>query len=284
MKKLMLAILLGIFLLISIQTIPAPLLSNYAPRNNFGTGSGVTYANITFQNITDNLWTNDKPNYYNSQTLDIMLNLYTLTSSLINKVGNWSADKSNYYDIIQVNLINTSMKNYVLYVNSTNGIGGIGSSTPVITEWYNTSRTNYSTNSATAFTTIADLNTTKVLIANNNYTFDCKIRFTSNTTTTGLVINMLTTGGQKDIVYTADIPVAADGVSGNFQGFGTFSNDSVIGTGVGVVNTPYVARISGNIWVGATDLAVVPTYRAEIVRMVVNVTYGSNCRWTLLNG
>ncbi len=39
----------------------------------------------------------------------------------------WIADKGDYYTSAQVDDINTSMKNYVLYVNSTNGVGGAGS-------------------------------------------------------------------------------------------------------------------------------------------------------------
>ncbi len=42
-------------------------------------------------------------------------------------IGNWTADKTNYYTKTEVNAINTSMKNYVDWVNSTNGVGGEGS-------------------------------------------------------------------------------------------------------------------------------------------------------------
>jgi hypothetical protein len=56
-----------------------------------------------------------------------IVNWITLTfiklADIVGLVGNWSADKVNYYNTTQVNDINTSMKNYVDYINSTNGVG-----------------------------------------------------------------------------------------------------------------------------------------------------------------
>lgn len=43
--------------------------------------------------------------------------------SSISNLGNWTADKVNYYTKTEVNSINTSMKNYVDWVNTTNPAG-----------------------------------------------------------------------------------------------------------------------------------------------------------------
>jgi hypothetical protein len=56
----------------------------------------------------------------NNNSITNTLNLYVLISTLVDRVGNWTLDKINYYTKTEVNAINTSMKNYVDYINSTN--------------------------------------------------------------------------------------------------------------------------------------------------------------------
>jgi len=77
---------------------------------------------------TFNQTTNNSINNYinsNNQSVTNTFNLYVLISTLVDRVGNWSLDKINYYTKTEVNDINTSMRNYVIWVNSTNTGGGI---------------------------------------------------------------------------------------------------------------------------------------------------------------
>ncbi|MGY4884799.1 MAG: hypothetical protein ACP5NZ_04445, partial [Nanobdellota archaeon] len=59
----------------------------------------------------------------NNSIVNWVTSTFASLANLVNLVGNWSADKSKYYNTTQVNEINTSVNNYILYVNSTNGAG-----------------------------------------------------------------------------------------------------------------------------------------------------------------
>lgn len=110
-------------------TIQNQSLINYILYVNSTNGAGAgtvyndTWINSTIDSkISDNNvsvinWANDV-----FATI-IALSDYIKTSDIINLVGNWSADKINYYTSTQVDDVNTSMKNYVDWVNSTNGAG-----------------------------------------------------------------------------------------------------------------------------------------------------------------
>jgi hypothetical protein len=157
----------------------------------------------------------------------------------------------------------------------------------LIKEWMNTSRTSLMSTSATANTLISDLNTSFVLTAYNNYSYDCKIIFMSNTTGTGMSLGMNFSGGTPDFLsYLVTIPLT-DGTAsgtGGHVGTGTTNADMITSPSVETVNTNYTAQISGLVGVGAASVSATPIFRAEVVRMQVSVQPRSYCRWTLLNG
>jgi hypothetical protein len=71
--------------------------------------------NTSMKNYVDAQNTS-QTNYINSNNQSIVntLNLYVLISTLIDRVGNWSADKVNYYTKTDINNFNES------YLNTTN--------------------------------------------------------------------------------------------------------------------------------------------------------------------
>lgn len=121
------------------------------------------------------------------------------------------------------------------------------------------------TATGTTLASIPNLNYT--LTANATYQFDCYIIFQTTTTTTGGAFGMLTPSAPTFIAYTVEIPVAADGTSGQFQGWGTSSGDKVTGTGVQAVNTNYVAHIYG---------VVIPSQGGDLVAQAASEFAGNN--------
>ena len=114
--------------------------------DNSGSGSG-NYSDTWINSTIDN-----KISINNNSIVNWINNIFVSISTLVNRVGNWSADKGNYYNTTQVNSINASMKNYVDYVNSTNGAGSGSYSDAWINQTIynktqvdaqNTSQTNY---------------------------------------------------------------------------------------------------------------------------------------------
>ena len=85
MRKVFLSLFLGMFLL------------SFASAWNFGIPNQAIFKNITNYDVYTYINVTDEPL--------------------------WTANFSSYYTKTDVNNINTSMKNYVLYVNSTNGVG-----------------------------------------------------------------------------------------------------------------------------------------------------------------
>ena len=69
---------------------------------------------------TDTFVANYSQFILNNESITNTFNLYTLISELVDKVGNWTLDKVDYYTSSEVDDINTSMANYVLEVNATN--------------------------------------------------------------------------------------------------------------------------------------------------------------------
>lgn len=114
------------------------------------------------------------------------------------------------------------------------------------------------TDSVTIGTTSANSPLTKPVLAGSTYYFDCYILFQTTTTTTGFALSVRTPAAVGGIFYTAEIPIAADGTGGAFQGWGTSSNDRIVGTGVQAANTTYVASLRGVLMNGANagDLTV----------------------------
>lgn len=182
------------------------------------------------------------------------------------------------YDVYQDNIMNTSMQNYVLYVNSTNGAGG-STYTPPFTEWTNYSFTNQSSTSSTVMTHITDLNVS--LIANNLYKFECMIGFNSNVTTNGVRTGMAIYPAPALIWYNIRVDQAADGTDAFFEGSGTTAFDNITSTAVAAAGTNYTARITGNIRHSA-NVYVNPYFLSENnTRTTFSTTKW--CRWTKIN-
>jgi len=77
-----------------------------------------TYLNNTIHdwgfNETDSLTNYYDDRYYNKSQIDNNLTLYTLISNLVSYVGNWSADKINYWNFTEL-LNGTLVQNDTLY-------------------------------------------------------------------------------------------------------------------------------------------------------------------------
>jgi hypothetical protein len=82
------------------------------------------------------------------------------------------------------------------------------------------------------------------LTSGTTYSFAFYVIFRSAATTNGIRV-ALTFPAATIVSATAWIPVAADGVGGEFQGWITSSGDSVIGPGVETAGLDYIAEISG---------------------------------------
>jgi hypothetical protein len=80
------------------------------------------------------------------------------------------------------------------------------------------------------------------------------------------------------INYTVEVPIAADGTGGAFQGWGTASLDLVTGTGVQAANTNYVARMYGVLRNGASAGNLTVAFASELTGVNQNILKaGSMC-------
>lgn len=107
--------------------------------------------------------------------------------------------------------------------------------------------------------------------AGSTYYLDCSIIFRTTTTTTGAAFGF-SVPAISTISYTVTIPIAVDGTAGFQEGWGTTTNDMVVGTGVEAVNTRYVARAFGMFGVGTTGSLVLMA--AAETGTVTNATVG----------
>lgn len=182
------------------------------------------------------------------------------------------------YDVYQDNIMNTSMQNYVLYVNSTNGAGGGTSYTPPFTEWINVSSTNYTSTSSTVMTHITNLNMS--IPANTKHKFECWMVYQTNITTNGMRVGMAIYPAPALIWYTAKLDQAADGTDAYFEGSGTTAFDNITSTAVAAANTNYSVRINGI--VGGTANIWINPYMLSENNTRLSQTTTQFCRWTRL--
>ena len=77
--------------------------------SNYYTKTEVNAINTSMDNLVD----------LNNVSITNTFNLYVLISTLVDRVGNWTLDKVNYYTKTEVNAINVSMKNYVDVQNTS---------------------------------------------------------------------------------------------------------------------------------------------------------------------
>jgi hypothetical protein len=110
--------------------------------------------------------------------------------------------------------------------------------------------------------------------AGTYYSFEFVVLFQAAATTTGLRLGLTC---PAFTVYSArvEIPVAADGVSGDMQGWLTTSGDSVLGTGVQAITTTYAATIRGVILPSASGTLQVQ-YATEVSASGVTIKQGAH--------
>lgn len=128
---------------------------------------------------------------------------------------------------------------------------------------------------ASTSTTLA--NTTGLsfaVTAGNYYSFEFVVLFQSAATTTGIRLGLTC---PAFTVYSArvEVPVAADGVSADMQGWLTTSGDSVLGTGVQAITTTYAAIIRGLILPSANGTIQVQ-HATEVAASGVTIKQGSH--------
>lgn len=117
------------------------------------------------------------------------------------------------------------------FADGTDDMGG-GATTVIKTA-------NQTTINATLFN-VADM--VFAVTSGNNYDIEFNCYFASNVTTNGLKLGVTYPAATR-AGYTCYIPSAADGVSGQFQGWGTASADAITSTGVQAANTTYLAQV-----------------------------------------
>ena len=125
-KKRMLVLLISIFLL------------SFTSAWNFQSEFiGNRYVNATYINMTNEPYNDDwinstidnKVEIQNSSVVNWANSVFVQIANILDLVGNWSADKVNYYTSSEIDDINTSMKNYVDWNNDsvTNYIASVAS-------------------------------------------------------------------------------------------------------------------------------------------------------------
>ena len=114
--------------------------------------------------------------------------------------------------------------------------------------------------------------------ANQDYQFTSYILFTSAATTTGMALGVSCPAGAT-IAYSAAIPNAADSASATWSGWGTTSDDKIIGTGVQATGTGYLARIDGIVRIAGTAGNVQMRLCSEVAASAVTAKTGSLLVW-----
>jgi hypothetical protein len=124
-------------------------------------------------------------------------------------------------------------------------------------------------------TTLADTSGLGLTVAAGTvYSFDYYILFQSTNANAGIQLAMNGPGTPTIVAYTVNIPIAADGSSAMFSGWGTAYNDVVSGTGVQTANTTYVARIHGVVQTNAAG-TLLPRFRTETAGQTATIKAGS---------
>lgn len=101
------------------------------------------------------------------------------------------------------------------------------------------------------------------VLANTTYFFEIYVLFRTAATTTGIGLGFTLPAGSTP-TYTAEIPFAADGAGGAFQGWGTRSGDMILSTGVQEINNDYLAKVYGILRNGPNAGNLTLRYRSEI--------------------
>lgn len=109
--------------------------------------------------------------------------------------------------------------------------------------------------------------------ANTYYHFRFLIMFQSAATTTGIRLSVSIPAFTR-FSAKANIPLAAESAAGEWQGWITASDDAVIGTGVMVINTDYVAVVEGIILPSANGTLQL-RYGSEVAASNVIIRQGS---------
>ena len=159
------------------------------------------------------------------------------------------------------------------YCSDATGAGG------GLARWTNITTVAYTTISSQIFEQIVGLNNT--IPSSQPHKFYCNIVFSTNTTTTGIVFIMNASANISHIRYRVGLPIAADGVASEFQGYGTFVGDAVNSTAVAVIHTNYTAIIEGVVNHSAS-FTIQPAFKSEVASSRVNVSSTSFCEWERL--
>ena len=108
------------------------------------------------------------------------------------------------------------------------------------------------------------------LAANTLYRITMYVRFSSTASGTGIRLGLTCPTGAA-ISAVVSIPVRSDSTSGAFQGTIVVSGDSVIGTGVEIAGTAYIAVIQGVVSTGATAGSLQLQFGSEVTGSSVSV-------------
>lgn len=287
-------------------------ITYYYNVTNVTTGANATYLwDMTPANLTSNrtYWAMPSSNFtsdlgnttnyfraiYTAFSGNGLIPLTNLSQSLGNSTNYWEylytaftgshlipfsnstqtlGNSTNYWESTYINnSFNANYNNATYFYYNTNKTVG----KQISRASYNASGVDETCLSATVLRYIPNLNIS--LPANADANFDCSIIFMSNTSTTGIGLAIYQTTAVTNISYMVDIPIAADGTASIWQGQGTSSNDTIVGTGVETINTRYIATIRGQVKTAAATTILRPVLRSEIVNTRTLVSRDSFCEY-----
>lgn len=135
-------------------------------------------------------------------------------------------------------------------------------------DWHVLRKTANQDNNTTTIVDITDLDTGTGL-ATGLYVYEAYIYFQSAATTTGLQLNLSFPAAEVSGSFNVEVPISA--TAGVFIK-GKATGDKALGTGVAVINTTYLARITGLLRVtAAMSSGIRPRYNSEIAASNVKI-------------
>lgn len=113
------------------------------------------------------------------------------------------------------------------------------------------------------------------LLATTDYSFTCKVVYTSASTTAGLAVAM--NANSTVMTYSARIPQAASGTAGAFNGWGTSSGIAITATGTPAVTNNYLATIDGFVTTGTATTLQLRFARGGSTSAAITIQPGTSC-------
>lgn len=130
--------------------------------------------------------------------------------------------------------------------------------------------------SGTALVTVTSFGVS--LQAATDYSFTCKVIYTSASATAGLAVAV--NANSTVMAYSARIPQAASGTAGAFNGWGTGSGIAITATGTPAITNNYLATIDGFVTTGTATTLQLRFARGGATSAAITIQPGTSCTAT----